>query len=87
MPAGNLGKERALRQQHERESAVEGAQGHQQVHSCQRIARPIAPAPPREPGQEEGDSVERGAVRNGQAPATAACPAARVLLGTVEGDK
>lgn len=73
MPAGALGEERALRQQHEGQQPVEGAQRDDEMEAAQPVA--LLVAPPGEPRQQEGQAVQRGSVQNGElAPGAALQP-------------
>lgn len=62
MAGGALGEERALRQQHEGQEAVEGAERGDEVQAAQPV--PLLVVPPGEPRQQEGQAVQRGSVQN-----------------------
>lgn len=77
VPAGALGEERALRQQHEGQQPVEGAQRDDEVQAAEPVALPVVP--PGEPGQQEGQAVQGGSVQNGELPPRAALQPGVVL--------
>lgn len=77
MPGRALGEERALRQQHEGQQPVEGAERHDQVQPAQPVA--LLVVPPGEPGQQEGQAVQGGSVQNGELPPRAALQPGVVL--------
>lgn len=62
MPGRALGKERALRQEHKGQQAVEGAQRNDEVQATQPV--PLLVVPPGEPRQQKGQPVQRGSVQN-----------------------
>lgn len=70
MVARDLGKQRALCQQHKREQTVESAESHHQVQAAQPVAGGIGS--PREPGQKETQRVEWSSIQDGQAALRAA---------------
>lgn len=67
---GDFGEKGALRQQDEREQAVEGAQGHNQMQPTEPVAFLVLF--PRKPREEEGQGVQGSAVQNRKLTAGAA---------------